>query len=178
MTDKTEQKILDAALKIFAEKGYAGATTRVIAQESGFSELTLFRKFETKENLFNRVITQNNEKMMKDFGSVFIDKEFENSREFLKTLIKNLAKLGEDNFEIIHLVNRESSKIHGNFIEEFVNDLSEYVEKNVCNDKINYKVFVFSIISFVYVLLLDQKHIFNREEAINEFINNSVLCVS
>ena len=31
MVDKTEQKILDAALKIFAEKGYKGATTRGIA---------------------------------------------------------------------------------------------------------------------------------------------------
>ncbi len=35
MTYGTEQKILDAALKIFAKKGYDAATTRVIAEESG-----------------------------------------------------------------------------------------------------------------------------------------------
>jgi len=64
MTDKTEQKILGAALKIFSEKGFKGATTRVIAQESGFSELTLFRKFETKENLIKCVLTKNRETIL------------------------------------------------------------------------------------------------------------------
>lgn len=47
MADETKQKILDAALKIFAEKGYKGATTMSIAEEAGFSEKTLFRKFKT-----------------------------------------------------------------------------------------------------------------------------------
>ena len=43
--DKTERKILDAALKIFAERGYDGAKTKLIAEKSGFTEMTLFRKF-------------------------------------------------------------------------------------------------------------------------------------
>lgn len=45
MTDETEQKILDAALKIFSQKGYDGAKTKAIAEESGFSEVTLFKRF-------------------------------------------------------------------------------------------------------------------------------------
>jgi AcrR family transcriptional regulator len=52
MVNKTEQKIMDAALKVFARKGYKGATTRAIAYESGFNELTLFRKFKTKKKSF------------------------------------------------------------------------------------------------------------------------------
>jgi len=66
MASKTEQKILEVALKIFAEKWYAGATTRIIALKSVFTELTLFRKFKTKENLYNMVI-QYTEKMLKDY---------------------------------------------------------------------------------------------------------------
>jgi AcrR family transcriptional regulator len=31
MVDNTEQKIMDAALKLFAKYGYKGATTRIIA---------------------------------------------------------------------------------------------------------------------------------------------------
>ncbi len=58
MVDKTEQKILDVALKEFAEEGYVGARTRIIAEKSGFSEMTLFRKFKTKENLFNMVLNK------------------------------------------------------------------------------------------------------------------------
>ena len=49
MADETKQKILDTALKVFAEKGYKGATTLTIAEESCFSEKTLFRKFKTKK---------------------------------------------------------------------------------------------------------------------------------
>ena len=49
MSNTTEQKILEAALKMFAQKGYKGATTMIIAEEAGFSEKTLFRRFKTKK---------------------------------------------------------------------------------------------------------------------------------
>jgi AcrR family transcriptional regulator len=55
MTDKTEQKILDAGLKVFSKKGYDAATTRGIAEESGFTEMTLFRKFGTKKIFLTRL---------------------------------------------------------------------------------------------------------------------------
>ncbi len=47
----THDSILDAALKVFAEKGYRGATTRLIAQEADVNEVTLFRHFGSKEGL-------------------------------------------------------------------------------------------------------------------------------
>ena len=45
---------MEADLKFFSENGYAGARTRLIAEKAGFSEMTLFRKFKTKENLFKK----------------------------------------------------------------------------------------------------------------------------
>ncbi|MEW5869866.1 MAG: TetR/AcrR family transcriptional regulator [Chloroflexota bacterium] len=54
----TRQRILSAAAQEFAARGYAGATTRAIAGVAGVSELTLFRHFETKKNLFVAVIAQ------------------------------------------------------------------------------------------------------------------------
>ena len=65
MTKQTEQKIVDSALKLFAEKGYKGATTSDIARNAGVSELTIFRKFETKENLFDETLIYSQEKMKK-----------------------------------------------------------------------------------------------------------------
>jgi AcrR family transcriptional regulator len=55
----TEQKILDAAVKVFSSDGYAGATTRKIAQEANVTEVTLFRKFQSKENLLKEVLIKN-----------------------------------------------------------------------------------------------------------------------
>ena len=45
------EQLLEAALKVFADAGFRGATTRRIAQEAGVNEVTLFRQFGSKEGL-------------------------------------------------------------------------------------------------------------------------------
>lgn len=55
-TKPTKQKLLEASLKIISEKGYLGATTREISREAGVTELTLFRHFGTKEQLFEELL--------------------------------------------------------------------------------------------------------------------------
>ena len=52
----TENKLLNATLRLISEKGYIGATTREIAREAGVTELTLFRHFGTKEKLFEELL--------------------------------------------------------------------------------------------------------------------------
>jgi TetR/AcrR family transcriptional regulator len=44
--------ILQAALDVFAEKGFQGAKTREIAKRAGVSETLIFRYFPTKEDLY------------------------------------------------------------------------------------------------------------------------------
>lgn len=56
--DDTRQRILQAAARVFAEKGYARATTRALAAAAGVNEVTLFRHFGNKQNLFAAVIEQ------------------------------------------------------------------------------------------------------------------------
>ncbi|RME66376.1 MAG: TetR/AcrR family transcriptional regulator [Nitrospirae bacterium] len=56
MKKSTKDKLLDAALEVMAERGYRGATTREIASRAGVCELTLFRHFGTKENLFRALL--------------------------------------------------------------------------------------------------------------------------
>ncbi len=45
------QHVLDAALKLFVEKGIEGTTTREIAQLANAGEGTMFRHFESKEDM-------------------------------------------------------------------------------------------------------------------------------
>jgi AcrR family transcriptional regulator len=47
----TDTTMFDAALKVLAERGYAGATTRRIADAAGVNEVTLFRRFGDKRQL-------------------------------------------------------------------------------------------------------------------------------
>ncbi|MGD0392916.1 MAG: helix-turn-helix domain-containing protein [Acidimicrobiales bacterium] len=47
----TDVTMFDAALAVLAERGYAGATTRRIAEAAGINEVTLFRRFGDKRQL-------------------------------------------------------------------------------------------------------------------------------
>jgi AcrR family transcriptional regulator len=55
-SDDTRQRILYAAAQVFAEQGYARATTRALAAAAGVNEVTLFRHFGSKQNLFASVV--------------------------------------------------------------------------------------------------------------------------
>jgi len=180
MTDKTEQRILEAALKLFSEKGFKGATTRVIAQESGFSELTLFRKFETKENLFNTVLLLNSEKLRGDFVSTFGNNKFEGPEEFLRTLINDIAKIQSDNFDLIHLLDNEQCGKSSSLKGELVNYLGGYIEKNIPNRKIDYNTLGITIFALVYTLNLSKYNgdtFMNQDEVLEGFINNTIMCI-
>ena len=56
--DKTRNRIMNAASRLFSEKGFSGTTTRAIANEAGINEVTLFRHFGSKENLARAIMDQ------------------------------------------------------------------------------------------------------------------------
>ena len=52
------EEILDAALEVFAEQGYHGASTEEIARRAGISQPYVFRLFGTKKDLYIAVDTR------------------------------------------------------------------------------------------------------------------------
>lgn len=50
------QRILDAATRVYAQHGFRGATTRLIATEAGVNEVTIFRTFGSKAALFDALM--------------------------------------------------------------------------------------------------------------------------
>src|SRR5262245_3519019 len=50
------EALLRAAIKVFAETGTRGATTRRIAHEAGVNEVTLFRHFRSKDDLLRAAL--------------------------------------------------------------------------------------------------------------------------
>ncbi len=54
--ERTKERILLTALQLFSEKGYLGTTTKEISAKAGVAEVTLFRYFVTKEQLFEEVL--------------------------------------------------------------------------------------------------------------------------
>jgi len=53
------QELLDAALELFAEKGFAATRAEEVAQHAGVSKGTLYLYYPSKEELFKAVVRQN-----------------------------------------------------------------------------------------------------------------------
>lgn len=180
MADKTEQKIMDAALKLFAKYGYKGATTRAIAEESGFNELTLFRRFKTKENLFNVVLTRNIEKIKEVLDLKLSANTSKDPDEFLKTLIIDVSEIADNNAEFLQLTNNEESGTVDNLKAQFVEYLSDYIEKRIPDKDIDYNAFALSLFANTFMISqtrLQKQEWFNHDKALEGLIKNSLVLI-
>jgi AcrR family transcriptional regulator len=52
----TRERLISAALELFANRGFHGCTTAALAERSGIAEGTIYRHFESKESLYNEVM--------------------------------------------------------------------------------------------------------------------------
>ncbi len=68
-----KQQILDAAARVFSEKGYGGATTREIAEAADLAEGTLYNYFPSKRDLLIGVAQNYAEEVITDIDNVNSD---------------------------------------------------------------------------------------------------------
>ena len=55
-SDERRKAIVAAAVPLFARKGFAGTTTRELAEAAGISEALLFRHFPSKKHLYDEIL--------------------------------------------------------------------------------------------------------------------------
>ena len=65
--EEVAERIRTAAREVFTARGYAGATTKEIAQRAEASETLLFRYYGSKAALFDAVISAPFDNLMRDF---------------------------------------------------------------------------------------------------------------
>lgn len=71
----TEEKIREAARKVFTRKGYAGARTRDIAEEAGINLALLNYYFRSKEKLFDMIMTENIQQFMIGVKEILVNEK-------------------------------------------------------------------------------------------------------
>src|SRR6266436_8692387 len=54
--DERRKTIVSAAVPLFARKGFAGTTTKELAEVAGISEALLFRHFPSKKHLYGEIL--------------------------------------------------------------------------------------------------------------------------
>lgn len=107
MTEK-QQRVLEAAITLFAEKGYASTSTSEIAKAAEVAEGTIFRHFGSKENLLFSVImpfvVDSIPIMADEFIQEVLAKPYPNFESFLTALIENRLQFVKDNQEIFKIL--------------------------------------------------------------------------
>lgn len=122
-----ELQIMEAALEVFADKGYASSSTKEIAQKAGIAEGTIFRYFKTKKDillrlastLFERILMPVIFKSIEEILTQHRDKPLE---EVLPMIIKDRLTLFRANSKYIHLFLYEI-QYHEEFKMNFVNEI-------------------------------------------------------
>ncbi len=72
MTEKQE-KILNAALELFAEEGFRNTSTSKVAKRAGVSEGLIFRHFENKDGLLEAIVREGEERAKHLFADIVLE---------------------------------------------------------------------------------------------------------
>ena len=125
-------QILDAAAKIFAEKGFHRATTKEIAQAAGVSEGTIYNYFANKGDLVIGIITRlaRFDQLDAEFAQAFQS----DARSLLTAIFRDRTGRIEQNQKMIRAVLPEiliSPELRERFYQQFALPIAEYLEKNV-----------------------------------------------
>ena len=67
-TTDTEERLLDAALTLFAEKGYEAASVREIIEATGVTRPVLYYYCSSKEDLFKRLVHWKHDEAYRGLG--------------------------------------------------------------------------------------------------------------
>lgn len=99
MSDKKE-RILAAALALFAREGYAATATSKIAKTAGVSEGLIFRHFENKQGLLDALMQKVEEELAGIYGPVLMETD---PRLALKKCIELPFLVAESEFDFWRL---------------------------------------------------------------------------
>ena len=95
----TEQKIIEAASKLFSRKGFAATKTREIAEEAGINLALLNYYFGSKENLFKGVVKEKLRMLMEAMIPILSDANVPLDQK-IATIARNYTKLLLENEEL------------------------------------------------------------------------------
>lgn len=100
--EETERLILDAAARLFTEKGYDNTSLQDIISETGLSKGAIYHHFASKEEIFVRICNRIGEENGAVLGRVRDSKEL-NGREKMKEIFRT-ALLSPNQETMLHMV--------------------------------------------------------------------------
>ncbi|MDE4543277.1 TetR/AcrR family transcriptional regulator [Thermoanaerobacterium sp. R66] len=107
----TEEKIINASIELFSEKGFDSTKTSEIAKNAGIAEGTIFRYFKTKKDILMSIVTKAIQFFSEKFIVLPLNKVLHSEKpeeEILADLLKDRYEMITKNFSIIKVIGTEA----------------------------------------------------------------------
>ena len=98
------REILEAAARLFSERGFDGTTTREIAQSARINEAIIFRNFASKEVLYWAAVSEQIREPVGSDGSQLHLHASQSAKRKLSTFARRLLDLGEKDIALTRLL--------------------------------------------------------------------------
>ena len=156
-----DDRILEATISVLARDGYAGATTRKIADEAGVNEVTLFRKFKNKENLVSEARKYSKERSLESLEKVFETIGSEDLEAYMAAIGRHLSSHMGDRANITSLAFMEMLKVprddcsRPRYAIAVVDHLTAYFEEQMKKGnmrKVNPRVAAMGFFSYIFYM--------------------------
>lgn len=140
--DKTEQKIVDATIFLLDKEGMNSTTTKKIAKKAEVSEVTVFRKFKSKDNLLKIAKIYYSDYFLEKISDIFTNYEDTDLESLLKHIWGKLVNFLDNNLDIIKIAldelmsNPEEEKIFSKFSDEVLKNLTNIFQEQIDKGKI------------------------------------------
>lgn len=102
--DETKERILSAALELFSSRGYAATSTRALAAAAGVNEVTLFRSFGSKKNIYVETFLHYAVSTEKAFAAAKVEGRPERD---LPAIARAVAELIRNNSKLVCMSDKE-----------------------------------------------------------------------
>ncbi|MED1410666.1 MULTISPECIES: TetR/AcrR family transcriptional regulator [Bacillus] len=174
------EKVMEAATLLFGEKGYTATTIREVAEKAGVSELTIFRNFKNKENLFREsiILRTTPVALLEEIEEQFTGDLHKDLTKVAETYIQiNLPKLNyiwaaliesRQNSEMKTLLHELNSHLV-NHLETYLKQLGEKGHISSCNYRLIANMFYGQL--FLYIMNVS---IAEEEIQLEEYIGTCV----
>lgn len=140
--DKTEQKIVDATIFLLDKEGMNGTTTKKIAKKAEVSEVTVFRKFKSKDNLLKIAKIYYSDYFLEKISDIFTNYEDTDLESLLKNTWWKLVNFLDNNLDIIKIAldelmsSPEEEKIFSKFSDEVLKNLTNIFQEQIDKEKL------------------------------------------
>ena len=180
-----EEQIIKKAFNVFSRLGYRGSTTKMLASAAGINELTLFRHFRNKENLFKKVIEHHS--FLARIEELEPSLEHLPYKNALNTLAESFLETLYRNKNLVKIMAMEAythptyaRMIHKNLIQKVFRHFEGYLAHVSKLNKIRIldrQVATRAFFGMIYFYFINQEFFlereikkFNHHHVINEFV--------